>query len=476
MGRVTAILFFLLASITGVFAQQIAVSDEIVIYPDYEYDLLGQLDDRVIVAKLKPKDISFISLDTDLSIVSTKEVAFSEKRAKILTVFKRQNEVDVYYTFRDKDSIRLCSRTYNSAIELLQKDTIQSFKERPLGLKFVMKTSNDENKMVFRVQYLNKIYRMLSYDRAQHKLLSDINLDVERLRLDEQYRKTIITNSGQIFLAFQDEQRFLGNNKNQFRLYQIKPGISEVEKINISLQDTVYSETEFFYNEMSKHFYIVGFYSDRFDAAPQGIFSMQLKDVNQGEIGHSIFPFNEEFLSSFYQDNRKRSDHIEATKVVEGFPLSDGGFLLFAEKTRRTNRIRNYHSRVGGRSNYTPPIEYNFDEIIVFSVDAKGAPSWQVILPKKQFSSDDFGRYSSFFIFENTNHLRLLYNDEIKNENTVSEYVLLPSGTHIRNNVLSTDNLNMKLQIRFAVQQDARTIYIPSVKGNELKVLKIIYE
>ena len=48
---------------------------------------------------------------------------------------------------------------------------------------------------------------------------------------------------------------------------------------------------------------------------------------------------------------------------------------------------------------------------------------------KKQYSQDDNAIFSSFFLFQNPRELRFLFNDDIKTENTVSEYIITGSGT-----------------------------------------------
>jgi hypothetical protein len=94
---------------------------------------------------------------------------------------------------------------------------------------------------------------------------------------------------------------------------------------------------------------------------------------------------------------------------------------------------------------------------------------------KKQYSQDDDGIYSSFFVFKTASSLRFLFNDEIKYENTVSEYVLRGNGRFDRNSLMSTENLKLRLRFRDAMQIDANTLLIPSERRNRLKIARLEY-
>ena len=96
-------------------------------------------------------------------------------------------------------------------------------------------------------------------------------------------------------------------------------------------------------------------------------------------------------------------------------------------------------------------------------------------MPKRQYSNDDEAVYSSYFLFKNPSALRILYNDEIRNENTVSEYILNGAGDITRRSLMSTDNQKLKLQIKNAVQISSNEVVIPSVRGKKLKLVRLTY-
>ena len=60
--------------------------------------------------------------------------------------------------------------------------------------------------------------------------------------------------------------------------------------------------------------------------------------------------------------------------------------------------------------------------------------------------------FSSYFLVKTPKSLRFLYNDEVKYENPVSEYVVRGNGTAKRNALFSTHGKKLKLRIRDALQ------------------------
>jgi hypothetical protein len=118
-------------------------------------------------------------------------------------------------------------------------------------------------------------------------------------------------------------------------------------------------------------------------------------------------------------------------------------------------------------------VDYYFDDIFVACFSPNGEKQWENILRKKQFSQDDDGLYSSFFIFSNRSFLRILFNDEIKNESTVSQYLLLPDGRINRKSVLNTSNTKLNLRITDAIQIDETTLIVPSENNGKMSLVRL---
>jgi hypothetical protein len=118
-------------------------------------------------------------------------------------------------------------------------------------------------------------------------------------------------------------------------------------------------------------------------------------------------------------------------------------------------------------------IDYYYNDIFIIAINPDGEFHWQSVLYKKQYSQDDMGAFSSFFIFRTPEKLHLLFNDEIKYENTVSEYLLRGDGKSERKSILSTENQKIRLRFKDALQVNAQRIIIPSERRGRLRLARL---
>ncbi|MEM1220739.1 MAG: hypothetical protein AAGH79_17595, partial [Bacteroidota bacterium] len=95
------------------------------------------------------------------------------------------------------------------------------------------------------------------------------------------------------------------------------------------------------------------------------------------------------------------------------------------------------------------------------------------ILYKRQYSQDDDAVFSSYLLLKTPTALRMLYNDEIKYENTVFEYEINGSGEVDRNAVLNTESQQLQLRIKDGIQVGANEVLIPSERKNRLKLVRV---
>ena len=111
----------------------------------------------------------------------------------------------------------------------------------------------------------------------------------------------------------------------------------------------------------------------------------------------------------------------------------------------------------------------------ICSVNANGTTDWLAPLAKKQFSQDDGADFSSFLFMKGKDYLRLVFNDEILNDNTISEYLIRPDGTFARKNIPNKDLRKLKIMFRKGKQVSVGSGIVPCYVKNKLRYLKIEY-
>ncbi|MBK9994288.1 MAG: hypothetical protein IPP01_09970 [Saprospiraceae bacterium] len=150
--------------------------------------------------------------------------------------------------------------------------------------------------------------------------------------------------------------------------------------------------------------------------------------------------------------------------------------LVFYESNKELTRKPYFNSVAEGPLNVSRWTDYYYEDILAINFSADQNIAWQKVLHKKQFSQDDDGLFSSFFVLSTSDYLRIIFNDEIKNESTVSEYILLPTGEYLRKSILNTTSQNLYLRIKDAVQINANTLLVPSESNGKMNLVRISFE
>lgn len=186
-------------------------------------------------------------------------------------------------------------------------------------------------------------------------------------------------------------------------------------------------------------------------------------------------PFAPELLAEANGKDIGKTSDLKDYELNHLVLRRDGGFLLFAESRREySRRNNNFQSSYGSRG---PAgwMDLFYEGVVVIAVQPEGREHWNRVLFKKQFSQDDGGIFSSYFLMKTPSRVKLVFNDEIKNNNTVSEYLLDPIGRFNRNSLLSTDYQNLKIRFADGIQLSGSEFIAPSEKNRKLSLVKIAY-
>ena len=79
--------------------------------------------------------------------------------------------------------------------------------------------------------------------------------------------------------------------------------------------------------------------------------------------------------------------------------------------------------------------------------------------------------FASFFALKTSDRLHFLFNDEIRFENTCSEYLIDPLGHFDRNSLLNTADQGLRLRFRDGLQISAGEVLVPSEFKGKLRLV-----
>jgi hypothetical protein len=239
-------------------------------------------------------------------------------------------------------------------------------------------------------------------------------------------------------------------------------------------------DVKFAYDNQHQRLVGGGFYSKRWNGKIQGTFY-----INPAQSPQIVLqPFENEFIAQSLGKKETDSKGIENLQVRDLFFRKDGGFLMLSEQSQEVTRYlaAGGFSTAGTSSNYPgfgaprprAMSDHYYDDFYLFSFHPQGDLHWKKILHKKQYSHDDGGHFSSCFVLKTTSGLRLVYNDEIGQSTTVSEYVLKGDGTVERHSVMNTESLEILMRFRDAIQIGANELLVPSEMRGKARLVKII--
>ena len=466
--RIIFLLVTILTSISQhVIGQKVTVSPELLLRDDYSFALLGEVDNKILLVRNKGYSQSLSIYNDGLGFVQEIPLDFEDRKVNIIGFVTSKNDFNCYYSFRSGSKEYIKSVKMSSSGEKYFQDTVL-VKDNVFLSDYYTFQGSENDRYIAIYNIIDDItLQLIFYDNQEMKRLYETKLVVQGVSMRKDLKGISVTNEGKLGMLFEKNNSSYKKESHHYRLINVDiNGIVIDERIEFkgkySISESVIA------NNVNNRFDIVGLYADKYENMCNGYFVYK---------GDSIIskPFPEEMLDQISLGLKKKIRGLEDYGMHDIIERKDGGYVLVMESNKEyyrastgTRGFRNGGYKVG-------ITDYYNEDIIVMSINPDASFQWNTVLPKKQFSQDDDGAYSSFFIFETPSLLRFVYNDEIKNNNTVSEYVLNPAGVYERNSVLSTAYQKLKLRIRSAVQISSTSYLMTSERNNRLNIVKIEY-
>lgn len=475
-------LFLLIATIifplTGN-TQKVTVSPEISIRNNVAYDIIGRINDRILFYKDKGNDRSVLLYDEDLVFQSERQINLDEKRCYLYEVINLDTAFAVIYGYRKEGNDVTKMDIFSSTAERLDSITLTNEERKWKGLNFESVASEDESKLaLFSIQTSDEI-RIIVIDINTKSVLTENDFVFKGVDLYDDVIQLEVGNDG-TFYFLAEQNNFKNRKKDHVAfIYEFTPGAESVKEIQIPLEDIVCQDLTFSINNQNNTIGIAGLYDDKRLDESTGYFWLMgnNRTFNSQEI--NLIPFDEEIYFEVYGERNK--GRMENFRVAEIIWKANATPIITLEMSydisRRTGSIGYVDQTFSGygRSGLGSPAwsDHYRDDLILISIDAEGKKEWHQVFYKKQFSQNDNAVFSSFFPFITPSRLRLIYNDEIKNNSTVSEYILDGLGNYKRTSVLSTEYQNLRLRFADAHQISSTELLVPSQKNYAVNLVKI---
>lgn len=450
-------------------SQSIIISEELVLRNDYAYTMLGWVKDDLLLFRDKGHQFFIQAFDKDLHLKWEREVVLGEGRADIIGVIANNEEFHLIYGIREQGNYHINHRSYNHDVNLIDTATIDIFENVFMVPRFTVKESEDKSKVLI-FQEENSVLRLYSYDLEAKAVLWFNSIKLEGNHMDMDFSSIIINNAGEIFLPLRNLHKL-----QQLNMYCLVADKKHIIRDTLMLGDVALFDLFPVYDEVQKYLVMTGLYGDRNSSRAKGFYFIRYRVGVAPEI--HMLPFDESLLTEVNGRN------VDVTRGLSDFTVQkvalrqDGGAVVIAELVKEFSRRSSLPmQRDNGAFMRDGWVDYYFEDMILFAINPDGTEHWKEVLRKRQYSQDDDAIYSSFFLFKTPERLRFLFNDEIKQENTVGGYEVTGKGYIERKTVFNTDYQKLKLRFRDGVQVANNECIVPSERSNRLSLVRIVYD
>lgn len=468
--------FFLLFLSPGVQAQSMFVSEGISIRNDYGYELIGRLRDRILLFRDKYDDFEVQAFDNQMRLSWTRGMDDLDRRGvQILSVVGSKNDFSVIHKVRRRSRTALRIHKYDPGANLIDSMMVKDYGDRiftPPVLDIVR--SDDKNCfVVFNSAERNKL-EITCFRLDKMQLLWDKTIAIDDEFYENGPKAMALSNAGEFFLINERNNRRSRLEEHEFLVLHIGSGFEKTSRV--PLGEYLTNDMRFIYDNHNRRLVAAGLYADKNRDRANGVFYLSMTPGDTTGQVLRYEPFDDKFISVLRQkDVSDDTKGVEDADVKQLVLRQDGGVVLVVERQHEIQR-GSAAGRGFWRDGLRMVVDFYFDDMFIIAMHPDGRIHWKTVLHKKQYSQDDDGTFSSYFLVRGADKLRVLFNDEIKYENTCSEYVISPDGDFDRNSLVNTVGQNMRLRFRDALQVSAGECLIPSEFRNKLKLVLLRFQ
>lgn len=452
------------------------VSEDLSLRNDVAYEIIGKLKGKYLLYRDKSTEFMVQAFDDKLQQSWEKEIELDKKRPEPIGIIPATDGFNLIYHYKQRGDTYLKIHQYDAAAELDDSLTIMRFEEQFYTPSMELIYSEDRSKgLVYYTEQNNKLTAVV-FDVNEMELIWEHQFTFPETNFNRDFNQILLDNRGDLYVVFDKNNTKIKQEEHLFNIHHYTGKSDKSLFYNINVKQYLTYDVYFNYDNLNQKLVAGGLYSDKNRGRAEGLFYLNLSPKDPDNHQLVFHPFEEEFVNTVMGKKNKGDKGIIDCDIQEIVLRRDGGILMIGERNKIYERRMASNSRgYTDRSGNPFVVDYYYDDLFVVSVHPDGKVHWKNVLHKKQYSQDDDAIYSSYFLLKTPQNLRLIFNDEISYENTVSEYVINGTGNLDRNSVMSTEDQELRLRFRDALQTSANEMIVPSERRNRLKLVKVIY-
>ena len=466
-------------------AQEIAISDPQKITTELTgYSIMGKNKngDVLVYKKYRFKDEIDI-YDKNMSFKRRKEISVRED-SETLEFYKSGDYIFQFFTNRDNKMLYLFVQQYTTDLDkkcdpVLLDSTSQRIGDNYSDFK-VIQARTAPYYLIYKNELSNgRIDKLITLVMDENmRIIQQSLVNLPDINFTPVQIKAFISEDGTpVFLYRNDDFRCKNEKTAVQYLYVLPKGGTGAVTTEMGGSDYCFEEMQFGYDQMHNQIISVHFLKE--DQKDHMIgYQFSIIDPASGAITLShdyIFP--PETQDDIIGINKERSStNIPVYQIGSIIPRADGGALVVAEyydKTVENFEFTNYDPYYGYRTSVRQVEFYEYDDILLFSIQPDGTPSWNTVIRKKQVSREDRGVNSSYALVNIKDKCMFIFNEDIEQNANVLEYVMTATGELDRNSLFNANQQEVQIRPSSAQQISYNEIVIPSIYKKSLSFVKI---
>ncbi|MEO7174406.1 MAG: hypothetical protein ABIV51_01215 [Saprospiraceae bacterium] len=457
----------------GLFAQTVTISSEINIEDEVEYEVLGKFRRQLYLLEAGSSDVAFRIFDENLAQQETVFIPLESKKSRLIRVIASKDQIHVLYTIVSEDSLKIKAIHLDDALNVIDTVTYWSQAKDIKLPYFKADYSEDKSKVLLHAIKGPAKLLFIALDLKDRSVLWEKEINFEKAEFLDVFRKMLISNQGQMFLTLEKSNTFSEKSEHSFEILTMSKSRG-LETISIPAPQFLSADIQIKMDDLNGQMTAFGLGYTQDAREINGVFHIKVPFQYNDHYTLTNIPFDQEMLADYYGKELNKANYLEDIKIHTLLIRQDGGIVFFLEQQREMAR-QSYQVRRDFYNGARFSVDYYYDNLVSMGISAGGEVEFQKVLHKKQYSHDDDALFSSIFTMVTPRYVRILFNDDIRNESTVSEYLMNGKGSIERKNVMSTEKQKLRLQIKNATQLAYNEIVIPSIRNNKLKLVRVVY-
>ena len=435
-------------------------------------------------------DITIEKYGLNLNLLWSKNVGNDRSERAILEVVLLQNKLLVFLKEDDYASgftdVKSISVSFDGAVELaattLFQTKLSAFFNEDGSDRYTIKTNEEKSEFMFGyVLQSEKNIPTLNYNVfAENGSYKASGGYAYTIKVDQFYINDLVLNNNFIYVLISyNEPKKTDINTYYHDVLSINSSTQATVKTPVVLEGKIQSDLGIYLDTANQSLQLTGFYSEKKSTSAAGIavYTMPLSDPSKYNVAFTAFP--KALLAKIIGERAS-----ERTKEVEDFvvnrivPRSDGGILLIAECFYIEKQpYNNYTSGIQGAAPQPTIIRsvYNYDEVLVISIEPDSKIDWWQVITKNQNSVNDEGYNLSIATMVKKEIIYVFFNVGYRNNNDIMEYSISSNGK-MKNRVLfKSTSYYIDFTPRQSAQIASGSVLMPLVKDRKFNLLKITY-